>query len=48
MESKKTSKFYPAEEYYQDYYKKNPINYKMYKYASGRDSFKERVLGSNL
>ena len=28
--------FYPAEEYHQDYYKKNPLRYKFYKYNCGR------------
>ncbi|MEZ4872105.1 MAG: peptide-methionine (R)-S-oxide reductase MsrB [Bdellovibrionales bacterium] len=31
--------FYPAEEYHQDYYKKNPLRYKYYRYRSGRDEF---------
>mgnify|MGYP001770213333 CR=1 FL=1 len=31
--------FYPAEEYHQDYYKKNPYHYKRYRQASGRDDF---------
>jgi peptide methionine sulfoxide reductase msrA/msrB len=31
--------FYPAEDYHQDYYKKNPIRYKYYRYGSGRDQF---------
>jgi len=28
--------FYPAEEYHQDFYKKNPVRYKFYKYNCGR------------
>ncbi len=31
--------FYRAEEYHQDYYKKNPIRYKIYRNGSGRDQF---------
>ncbi|WP_040930475.1 peptide-methionine (R)-S-oxide reductase MsrB [Paenibacillus larvae] len=31
--------FYPAEDYHQDYYKKNPLRYKMYRKGSGRDVF---------
>ncbi len=30
------SRFYAAEEYHQDFYKKNPIRYKFYKYNCGR------------
>ncbi len=33
--------FYPAEEYHQDYYKKNPIRYNYYRDRSGRDDFIE-------
>jgi peptide-methionine (S)-S-oxide reductase len=29
--------FYPAEAYHQDYYKKNPVRYKLYRYGCGRD-----------
>lgn len=30
--------FYPAEDYHQDYYKKNPIRYKYYRFGCGRDN----------
>lgn len=33
--------FYPAEDYHQDYHKKNPFRYKMYRKGSGRDAFIE-------
>ncbi len=33
------SEFYPAEEYHQDYHKKNPLHYKSYKKGSGREDF---------
>ena len=35
--------FYRAEEYHQDYYKNNPIRYKIYRYASGRDQYLDRI-----
>ncbi len=31
--------FYRAEDYHQDYYKKNPLRYKFYRSRSGRDKF---------
>lgn len=31
--------FYPAEDYHQDYYKKNKLHYKMYSEGSGRAGF---------
>ena len=30
-------KFFPVEEYHQDYYKKNPLRYKYYRFGCGRD-----------
>ncbi len=32
------STFFPAEEYHQDYYMKNPVRYKFYRTSCGRDS----------
>lgn len=39
--------FYPAEEYHQDFYKKNPEHYYRYARASGREAFKQRVWGTS-
>lgn len=35
--------FYPAEEYHQDYYKKNSVHYEAYKVGSGRAGFLENT-----
>jgi peptide methionine sulfoxide reductase msrA/msrB len=42
----KLDKFYKAEDYHQDYYKKNAIRYKFYRFGSGRDQFLNRVWGN--
>jgi peptide-methionine (S)-S-oxide reductase len=39
------TKFYPAEMYHQDYYKKNPIRYKFYRFQCGRDSRLKEIWG---
>ncbi|GBF39212.1 methionine sulfoxide reductase A [Leptospira johnsonii] len=38
--------FYPAEEYHQDYYKKNPSHYKQYRKGSGREDYVIKVWGA--
>ncbi len=39
--------FYPAEEYHQDYYKKNPLHYERYHQGSGRKQYCELTWGKN-
>ncbi len=39
--------FYPAEEYHQEYYQKNPIRYKYYRYNCGRDKRLKELWGNN-
>lgn len=39
--------FYPAEGYHQDYYEKNPIRYKYYRFSCGRDGRLEELWGSD-
>lgn len=37
------STFYRAEEYHQNYYKKCPVNYDLYKHGSGRDDYSKKI-----
>jgi peptide-methionine (S)-S-oxide reductase len=37
--------FYPAEDYHQDYYKKNPLRYQYYRTACGRDARLKQLWG---
>jgi peptide methionine sulfoxide reductase msrA/msrB len=39
----KASQFYRAEDYHQDYYKKNPLRYKFYRFNSGRDRYLKEI-----
>lgn len=37
--------FYPAEDYHQQYYKKNAIRYKLYRVGSGREGYLKKTWG---
>ena len=37
--------FYPAEEYHQDYYQKNPLRYRYYRWRCGRNQRVENIWG---
>lgn len=39
--------FYPAEEYHQDYYLKNPLRYRYYRSTCGRDARLQQLWGSS-
>ncbi|MEX2481939.1 MAG: peptide-methionine (S)-S-oxide reductase MsrA, partial [Gammaproteobacteria bacterium] len=41
------AEFYPAEEYHQDFYLKNPIRYRYYRYRCGRDERLEALWGQS-
>ena len=43
----KLDKFYPAEDYHQDYYKTHALKYKYYRWNSGRDQFIGKVWGDD-
>ena len=38
--------FYPAEDYHQDYYKKNPVRYNYYRFSCGRDARLQQLWGT--
>jgi peptide-methionine (S)-S-oxide reductase len=40
------STFYPAEDYHQDYYMKNPVRYKFYRTGCGRDARLQELWGA--
>jgi peptide-methionine (S)-S-oxide reductase len=44
-EVREASTFYAAEEYHQDYYRRNPVRYKFYKYSCGRAQRLEELWG---
>ncbi|MEZ9343520.1 peptide-methionine (R)-S-oxide reductase MsrB [Vibrio cyclitrophicus] len=43
----KFEKFWPAEDYHQDYYKKSKVRYNYYRYASGRDQYLDKIFGED-
>ncbi len=43
----KLTQFYEAEDYHQDYYRKNPLRYKLYRFNSGRDQFLKTAWNSS-
>ena len=43
-----SKKFYPVETYHQDYYKKNPIRYRIYRTSCRRDARLEQIWGDEV
>jgi peptide-methionine (S)-S-oxide reductase len=43
----KSRRFFAAEDYHQDYYRKNPVRYKVYKWNCGRDQRLKEVWGQS-
>jgi methionine-S-sulfoxide reductase len=44
---RKFTTFWPAEEYHQDYYRKNPEPYNRYRKGSGREGFMKKIWGQH-
>jgi peptide methionine sulfoxide reductase msrA/msrB len=42
-EIREAETFYPAEEYHQDFHKKNPVRYRIYRQNTGRDRFLNEI-----
>lgn len=40
------AQFWPAEDYHQDYYKKNPVRYRIYRFNCGRDERLKEIWGA--
>ncbi|MDE2290685.1 MAG: peptide-methionine (S)-S-oxide reductase MsrA [Elusimicrobia bacterium] len=45
VELRPAPRFWPAEGYHQDYWKKNPVRYHYYRWGCGRDQYLDKVWG---